>query len=653
MENLIDVQYAQTKTSTNTNEMGMREMQALAYEARDSNYILLKAPPASGKSRALMFLALYKLDKTSAKKAIIAVPEQSIGASFKSTKLSEFGFFSDWVVDEKYNLCLGSGSKSKVNTFKEFLKDKDADVLVCTHATFREAFKGLENDAFNDTVLGIDEFHHVTQGAGNVIGETLDVIMDKTSAQIIAMTGSYFRGDAMAILKPEHENRFHSITYNYYQQLNGYEYLKSLGIGYHFYQGKYIEGLKEILDVSKKTIIHIPSVNSREAYSDKITEVDNIIDLIGDKVVQDNDTGLLHVERKDGSIIIVADLVNDKGDTRLKVKRFLADVDHVDDVDIVIALGMAKEGFDWSFCEHALTIGYRGSLTEIVQIIGRCTRDSKNKTHAQFTNLVAEPDATSDDVAAAVNDMLKAITCSLLMEQILAPQFKFKMRQTDEDPTMTGNTITIKGITEPPTPKAKDIIENKLTELKEKLIANTQIMKATISGEDPQTINQQLIPKVIQETFPDLNLEEIKSVRDAVVLDALFAGNEISVETDKDGADQRFLNLPKTLLHIDKLDIDMVLKVNPFQKAYEVISKSLTAEMFKEVQGYIQSVKANITEEEVNANFHLVEEFMEKEGKQPDHQSDNPYEKRLGLIAIKAIAYYQKAMAENAKEKEV
>ncbi|MCS5960630.1 hypothetical protein LNP74_16580 [Klebsiella pneumoniae subsp. pneumoniae] len=114
--------------------------------------------------------------------------------------------------------------------------------------------------------------------------------------------------------------------------------------------------------------------------------------------------------------------------TEKKPKRFLRDIKHEDDIDIIIALGMAKEGFDWSFGEYALTVGYRNSLTEIVQIIGRCTRDSYNKTHAQFTNLIAEPDASSDQVNYAVNNMLKAITCSLLMEQVLAPNFKFKAK---------------------------------------------------------------------------------------------------------------------------------------------------------------------------------------------------------------------------------
>ncbi len=78
-----------------------------------------------------------------------------------------------------------------------------------------------------------------------------------------------------------------------------------------------------------------------------------------------------------------------------------------------LPLGMAKEGFDWIWCEHALTVGYRSSLTEIVQIIGRATRDAPGKTRARFTNLIAEPDASEEAVTEAVNDTLKAIAASL------------------------------------------------------------------------------------------------------------------------------------------------------------------------------------------------------------------------------------------------
>ena len=90
------------------------------------------------------------------------------------------------------------------------------------------------------------------------------------------MTGSYFRGDSVPVLSPEDEALFTKITYNYYEQLNGYMFLKSLGIGYHFYQGKYTSAIGEILDTDKKTILHIPNVNSGESTKDKHSEVDFI-----------------------------------------------------------------------------------------------------------------------------------------------------------------------------------------------------------------------------------------------------------------------------------------------------------------------------------------------------------------------------------------
>lgn len=118
MENIINVTYETTGQTTAVNEMGMRPMQARAYNARNSQYILLKAPPASGKSRALMFIALDKLKTGAVKKVIVAVPERSIGKSFLSTELVKYGFHSDWEVSEKYNLCVPGGENSKVETFK-------------------------------------------------------------------------------------------------------------------------------------------------------------------------------------------------------------------------------------------------------------------------------------------------------------------------------------------------------------------------------------------------------------------------------------------------------------------------------------------------------------------------------------------------------
>jgi len=317
MPDIVHVTYAQTGQSANTNAYGMREMQHKAFTARDAQYLLLKAPPASGKSRALMFIALDKLINQGIKKVIVAVPQQSIGASFRSTPLTKFGFFADWLVNDNYNLCTpgSDGSSSKVQAFKNFMLN-DEKILICTHATLRFAVEQLDESAFNSTLLAIDEFHHVSSDDDSRLGELLRAIMQKSTAHIVAMTGSYFRGDKAGILTPNDEAKFTKITYNYYEQLNGYTHLKSLGIGYHFYQGKYTSAIKDILDTDKKTILHIPSVNSGESTKDKHNEVGLILDQIGDVIKVDANTGIIIVKRNtDGKIIKVADLVNDEPNT--------------------------------------------------------------------------------------------------------------------------------------------------------------------------------------------------------------------------------------------------------------------------------------------------------------------------------------------------
>src|SRR5690606_20336133 len=434
-----------------------------AYEYSSAQYVLIKAPPASGKSRALMFIGLDKLQNQGIKKVIVAVPERSIGSSFAKTELKKFGFFADWEPNPKYNLCTPGGEKSKVSAFLDFLKSDDK-ILICTHATLRFAFEAVDEKQFNNCLLAIDEFHHVSVDSDNRLGEVLSSVMKKSNAHVVAMTGSFFRGDSVPILLPEDEAKFIKVKYDYYQQLNGYNYLKSLGIGYHFYQGRYTSAIHEVLDENKKTIVHIPSVNAGESTKDKYEEVNRIIDSLGELDYQDPDTGVIYVKSKaTGKILKIADLVHDNQKDRDKIQDYLRKVTSVDDIDIIIALGMAKEGFDWPYCEHALTVGYRGSLTEIIQIIGRATRDSENKSHAQFTNLIAQPDAENNEVKLAVNNMLKAITASLLMEQVLAPNWKFKPKYTEDvedDSDDDDETIKIRGFKFPSSQRAKDIIES-------------------------------------------------------------------------------------------------------------------------------------------------------------------------------------------------
>ena len=633
MLNLIDVTYAQTWESIRTGDMGMRQMQARAYEYRDAQYLLLKAPPASGKSRALMFIALDKIHNQGLKKVIVAVPEKSIWGSFGPNKLTDHGFFADWNPLPEYNLCTPGGDSSKVQAFLRFM-ESDARILICTHATLRFACEHIDEPRFDDTLIAIDEFHHVSADKeNNKLGGILHRIMNKSKAHVVAMTGSYFRGDTIPVLDPEDEARFIKVTYNYYEQLNGYKYLKSLWIGYHFYQGKYTSAIPEILDTNKKTILHIPNVNAWESTKDKYQEVDTILDQIWEVISQDQDTGVIFLKRDtDGKVLKIANLVDDNPANREKIVEYLRNIKKVDDMDLIIALWMAKEGFDWPYCEHALTVWYRGSLTEVIQIIWRCTRDSDNKTHAQFTNLIAQPDAEDELVTLSVNNMLKAITCSLLMEQVLAPSFKFKTKMGDEDKPEPGE-IFIHGFKQPSTKRVEEIIESDLNDLKATILQDDTIVKALPGNVDPEVINTVMIPKIIKTKYPDLTDEEVEEVRQYIVVDSAIKNWEI-----REVGDQRFVRMAGQFINIDDLNIDLIDSINPFQRAFEILSKSVTARMLKIIQDTIEATRIEMTDEEAVILWPKIKAFVHEHGwKAPDREAYDPLERRLAeaLIYIK------------------
>ncbi|MFJ6652898.1 DEAD/DEAH box helicase [Microbacterium sp. NPDC091313] len=643
--NVVDVTYARTGSSVHTNELGMREMQQRVWEQRGAQYLLVKAPPASGKSRALMFVALDKLYNQGRKKVIVAVPERSIGGSFATTNLTRFGFFADWEIKDKDNLCTPGSSSGKVQQFIDFLTAPDA-TLVCTHATLRFAYEKLPASAFDGTVLAIDEFHHVSADtASNRLGDLLKGVMAGSDAHIVAMTGSYFRGDSVPVLAPEDEAKFTPVTFNYYDQLNGYEYLKSLGIGHHFYQGRYTSAIHEILDLDKKTIIHIPNVNSGESTKDKIEEVGFILDAIGEVIATETEgSSVVRMRRRDtGEIVRVADLVDDTDQiARAETLHYLTSVasKERDAVDIIIALGMAKEGFDWPFAEHALTVGYRASLTEVIQIIGRVTRDSPGKEHAQFTNLIAQPDATTDEVKLSVNNMLKAITASLLMEQVLAPNFTFKSKTGNDDAPRPGE-LHIKGFKEPSTDRVKQIVATDLNDLKATILQDDTFVKAAAGNLDAEVTNKVLIPKIIRERYPDLNESQVEELRQQVIVDSVIKNGEV-----KDVGDKRFIKMSDKFVNIDDIDINLIDKVNPFQRAFEVLSKSVTPQVLRIIQDTITATRIEISEEEALLLWPKIQQFAKVNRRQPDVRSDDPTEKRYA----EALLFLRKKKREHDAE---
>ena len=679
----VSITTARTGTSGKTNALGMRPMQERAYAKRGEQYLLIKSPPASGKSRALMFIALDKLNNQELKQAVIVVPERSIGGSFADEPLSQYGFYWDWVVKPQWNLCNTPGddeervSKSKVQAVGQFLASDDK-VLVCTHASFRFAVEAFGVEAFDERLLAIDEFHHVSADPSNRLGGQLTEIIARDRTHVVAMTGSYFRGDTVAVLTPTDESRFETVTYTYYEQLNGYQFLKSLDIGYFFYTGRYLDAIMKVLDPALKTIVHIPNVNSRESLKDKHREVEEIMDALGTWKGVDPATGFHLIELPGGRVIKVADLVDD-GDAarRSKVLGSLKDPaqkDNRENVDIIIALGMAKEGFDWIWCEHALTIGYRSSLTEIVQIIGRATRDAPGKERSRFTNLIAEPAADEAVVVDAVNDTLKAIAASLLMEQVLAPRFEFTPKNAGRKEgfdygeagyvegganvgvnTATGQVhVEIAGLVLPEAAEAKRICREDLNEVITAFVQDKMAIERGLFDREntlPEELTQLQMGKIVSERYPDLSDADKEAVRQHAIA-ALNIAQQAKLQlaaADEQGTSEQghtaLIDGVKKFVNVRDLDIDLIDRINPFDAAYAVLAKAMDEKVLRQVQASIAAKRVAIPIDEARDLARRAVQFKHERGRAPDINSQDAWERKMaeGVASLARFVAEQRA----------
>ena len=675
----VSIATAHTGASSKANQLGMRTMQERAYAKRGEQYLLIKSPPASGKSRALMFIALDKLHSQGLQQAIVVVPERSIGGSFADEPLSQHGFYWDWQVAPQWNLCNAPGideprvAKSKVDAVRAFLTSSDK-VLVCTHATFRFAVEELGIDTFDNRLIAIDEFHHVSANPDNKLGSQLSAFISRDKVHLVAMTGSYFRGDSEAVLAPSDENKFETVTYTYYEQLNGYRWLKSLDIGYFFYTGRYVDAVAKVLDPALKTIVHIPHPAARESLKDKEREVNEIMSSLGDWQGVDSVTGFHLIKAKDGRTLKVADLVDDSDPgKRSKVLGALKDPaqkNNRDNVDVIIALGMAKEGFDWIWCEHALTIGYRSSLTEIVQIIGRATRDAEGKERSRFTNLIAEPMADQAAVAEAVNDMLKAISASLLMEQVLAPRYEFTPKDTGPkegfnygpEGYQPGGTnlgvneatgqfhVEINGLTTPQSTEATRICKEDLNEVVTSFLQDKTVLERGLFDKEntlPEELTQLRMGKIVRERYPDLSEVDQEAIRQHAIaaMNITQQAKLALAQADANGSDNvqgstALLDGVRKFVNVRELDIDLIDRINPFDAAYAVLAKAMDEKSLRQVQASIAAKKVSIPEDEARELAKRALQFKNERGRLPDINSADAWEKRMAE-GVAALARYR------------
>jgi hypothetical protein len=383
------------------------------------------------------------------------------------------------------------------------------------------------------------------------------------------------------------------------------------------------------------------------------------MDILGEWVGVDADTGFHQVRTADGRLLKVADLVDDDPTKRDRVVGTLKNPAHKNDrdhVDVILALGMAKEGFDWIWCEHALTIGYRSSLTEIVQIIGRATRDAPGKPLARFTNFIAEPAADEALVTDAINDTLKAIAASLLMEQVLAPRFNFTPKnageQQDYDYGENGyqegrtnvgyNAITgqlhleVNGLIEPKSNEAKRICREDLNEVITAFVQDKQAVERgtldkEIVAEDLTVVR---MGKIVRDRYPELGAEDQEAVRQQAIA-ALAMVQEAKKHVAGGGLEEArgsfalLEGVRRYSLEVKELDIDLIDRINPFETAYAILSKTMDSGLLRQVEAAITSKRINIPLDEARDLARRALRFKIERGRLPDVGSADAWERRM------------------------
>ena len=227
------------------------------------------------------------------------------------------------------------------------------------------------------------------------------------------------------------------------------------------------------------------------------------------------------------------------------------------------------------------------------------------------------------------------------MEEVIAPKFNFKPKNLDTDSAGTGadagfddgrgHTVFIDGFRGIKSDRVKDIIDNDIVDLKAKILQDPDVQKAIGQNVPAETINNGLIPKVIRNVYPDLDEDATKELSTYVVIDTVLSHKDV-----KDINGQKFLEFANRLINVTELNLDLIYSVNPFMDAYEVMSKSLDARVFKSVQTYIRALRIDVTEDEARVLWPHINDFVKKFQREPNLDSVDPYERRLAEVLLYA-----------------
>lgn len=419
-----------------------REWQKKAFKFhRNKRLRLLNAPMGSGKSIYSCLVALDELRKNPTMRAVITVPQQIIADGFSDFYLDINGKkMEPWFVK---NMFFGNNTDdSNIRGLHDFLLNtrnlgplsKITDrVAICTHQTLTRMtnqYKGQFKKLFTDVSLFVDEAHHVSQyemtegdvEGVNGLGTVVDKLYEIESSHITLVTATPFRGDGTLLVAGEALEKFEEGRYDlpYDEYLKNLNYLQSFKIELVLYEGNnWMKPVRELCEKTKRTdhtLWYLPHPSSNDAIQGSTKVLDTKI-LHG--VIS-----RVHKKKKQRSKIV--DLVTPE--LQKSGKQYLLNA-YKEDITDIVAIGMFKEGADWPQANRSVIIGRRGSLTDMVQTIGRVLRDYKEKKDASIYWLLQKPENVEEETFKEdFNDYLKAVSLCMLFQRVLQPKFKTVVR---------------------------------------------------------------------------------------------------------------------------------------------------------------------------------------------------------------------------------
>ena len=578
---------------------------------------IINAPTGSGKTLEMCYLSSDFIANKIKHKAIICVPQTIIAGGFQKEYELVFpdGTSREWHIEN--DLCEDlSTEKSKSNRLIEFLSEYNSDratdrIILCTHQTLGRVFQRLQEEnklsLFQNLYLWMDEAHHSmnTENGSNNMGEIVNHFLSHPEKGLIVnlATATLFRGDRQAIIQNGMVDSFLRYNLSYDKYFEGLDYLKSFSFDFLLHKNGWFEPIKELFkDKTGKTIVFIPTPNSRHSTGDKYQEVWEVIWAIAGRrnaKYTEDENGVVTIH-KNGKDIVIVDLVDE--DKQEAGKRFV--LDHPGKVDVIINIKIFAEGADWPEANREIIVGTKNSLNQLMQMIGRLFRDDKSKAGipVEIIQVVphVSPKINKDKFKEQLNDYMKAIYASLILEMIINPI-----------------TLSI--------PLSKEPIERevKVNEIMEYLME-------TVGDSEYINLIEEIGNSFIEfrDAHPEIKTKELEEEYGKIVSESLKESGvelfnveltEMIIGSFKRRTTEVNKSLKQVLKGIDvsNIDFDIIKESDPiigFFLAYTNVGCGIKD--LKELRNVIDALHERWME-----NFNKVKEFVETNGEYPSRLS--------------------------------